>query len=71
MSKIMLASREVAAVDYNPVASELLIEMRKGSAYRVQNVPPIVYNTLVASESPGTYYHLHIRKGNYEISRLR
>lgn len=70
-SKVLLTSREIAAVDYDAGSGRLEIETRKGGLYEIIDVPAHVYETLVASESPGTYYHLHIRKGDYKITRLR
>lgn len=71
MSRITLSSREIAAVDYDPEALRLEVELRKGDVYEIDGVPETIYQTLIASESPGTYYHLHIRKGDYKMTRLR
>lgn len=71
MSKVHLTSREIAAVQYDATSGRLEIETRKGGLFEVSDVPAHVYETLVASQSPGTYYHLHIRKGDYTITRLR
>jgi hypothetical protein len=71
MSRITLSSREIAAVDYDPEALRLEVELRKGSVYEIDGVPETIYQTLITSESPGTYYHLHIRKGDYKMTRLR
>lgn len=71
MSRITLSSREIAAVDYDPHALRLEVELRKGDVYEVAGVPETIYQTLITSQSPGTYYHLHIRKGGYKMTRLR
>lgn len=71
MSKVLLSSREVAAVSYDPAQALLEVELRKGQTYAIRDVPPVVYETLIGSQSPGTYYHLHIRKGDYDIRRVR
>lgn len=71
MSRITLSSREIAAVDYDPHALRLEVELRKGDIYEVAGVPETIYQTLITSQSPGTYYHLHIRKGGYKMTRLR
>ncbi|MCM2476548.1 KTSC domain-containing protein [Rhizobium sp. CG5] len=71
MSKVHLTSREIAAVEYDVGSGRLKVETRKGGLYEITDVPAHVYATLVASQSPGTFYHLHIRKGDYKITRLR
>ena len=71
MSRITLSSREIAAVDYDPEALRLEVELRKGGVYEIDGVPETIYQTLITCESPGTYYHLHIRKGGYKMTRLR
>ncbi|PPJ47395.1 KTSC domain-containing protein [Rhizobium sp. KAs_5_22] len=71
MSRITLSSREIAAVDYDPEALRLEVELRKGDVYEIDGVPETIYQTLITCESPGTYYHLHIRKGDYKMTRLR
>lgn len=71
MSRITLSSREIAAVDYDPEALRLEVELRKGRVYEIDGVPETIYQTLITCESPGTYYHLHIRKGDYKMTRLR
>ncbi|SSC69933.1 unnamed protein product [Ciceribacter sp. T2.26MG-112.2] len=66
-----LSSREIAAVDYDPNALRLEVELRKGGVYEILGVPEAIYQTLITSQSPGTYYHLHIRKGGYRMTQLR
>lgn len=71
MSRMTLSSREIAAVDYDPNALRLEVELRKGDVYQIDGVPEAIYQTLITSESPGTYFHLHIRKGGYPMTRRR
>nr|WP_249116724.1 KTSC domain-containing protein [Ciceribacter sp. L1K23] len=71
VSTVILTSREIAAVSYDDAAARLQVELRKGGLYEVIDVPEPVFHKLCTSPSPGTYFHLHIRKGGYNIRRLR
>lgn len=66
-----LTSRAIASVAYDTVKERLEVELRSGEVHAMDAVPPVVYHNLISSESPGTYYYLHIRKGAYPSTRLR
>nr|WP_280923355.1 KTSC domain-containing protein [Rhizobium halophytocola] len=68
---VFLTSREIASATYDSGKARLQLEMRRGGVYEIAEVPESVYRMLVTCQSPGTYYHLHIRKGDYPIRRLR
>ena len=71
LDTVFLNSREIASATYDVDLCLLRIEMRQGGVYQVSEVPETIYRTLINSQSPGTYYHSHIRKGDYRIRRLR
>lgn len=60
----LLNSSAIRAVDYNESTGELIIYFRSSGGYTFRGVPWEIYSGLVASNSPGTFYHQHIR-GRY------
>ncbi len=59
-----LSSSAIRAVDYNAFNGDLTIYFRSSGGYTFHGVPWDVYDGLVSSSSPGTYYNNHIR-GRY------
>lgn len=61
---IHLNSSAIKAADYNPITKILRIWFPSGGPFNFYRVPSSVYQRLINSNSPGTYYNQNIR-GNY------
>ncbi|HEX6121488.1 MAG TPA: KTSC domain-containing protein [Dongiaceae bacterium] len=57
-------------VDYDARSEELDIGLTTGRTYRYFDVPPDVYEALMAADSKGRFYNDHIRDV-YVCERLR
>jgi hypothetical protein len=71
---IPVTSSQIAAVGYDPIACQLVIRFRGSgrrpeAVYSYAGVPAEVAAALVAAESPGSYFHRHIRQGGYPYRR--
>lgn len=56
-----LRSTAIAAAGYDPDTRELELEFTSGETYTYEDVPPEVYQELIASRSPGRFYHQSIK----------
>ena len=61
MRRIPVDSSALRSVGYDAASRVLELEFSSGDVYRYRNVPPNVYSELMAAESHGTYFALHIR----------
>jgi hypothetical protein len=61
LERITLQSTIVAWVRYLPDLCLLQIGLRTGKDYEYFDVPADTYSGLLAAESKGRYYNLHIR----------
>lgn len=61
-------SSHVKAVRYDSAMAELGIRFADGSEHTYQNVPRQMHEALLASDSPGSFFHRHI-KNNYRHER--
>lgn len=59
-----LSSTALASASYDDESQELEITFTSGRSYTFQSVPADIYEGLVASPSPGSYYNQNI-KGIY------
>jgi len=57
-------------VGYDPVLLALDIEFPNGDVYRYFDVPPSAHAGLLAADSPGRYFHNHIRSHGYRSERM-
>jgi KTSC domain len=61
LERIPLHSTFLAWVGYLPDLRLLQVGLRTGQDYEYFDVPVATYSDLLASESKGRYYNLHIR----------
>jgi hypothetical protein len=71
---IPVASSQIAAVGYDPTARRLVVRFRgygrrPEAVYSYDGVPAEAAAGLIAAESPGAYFHRHIRQGGYPYRR--
>lgn len=59
-----ISSSAIRAVDYHWSSGRLTIYFHSSGGYTFYRVPVEVYNGLVSSSSPGSYYNSYIR-GRY------
>lgn len=64
-----LKSSNLASADYEPDTMELVVTFRSGASYAYSGVDQIVYDDLLAANSPGSYFAKWI-KGRYPDRRL-
>ncbi len=68
MTMTLVKSTNLFAVGYEAWSATLEIHFRNGSVYEYLDVPPGVYDALVAAESPGQFHrqniidHYHFRR---------
>jgi hypothetical protein len=68
--RVPLRSSNLAAVEFDPASSSLIVEFQSGGVYRYVGVAPAVYDGLLRAYSHGRYFHAWIRN-RYQSSRLR
>ncbi len=56
-----LSSSAIAAAGYDRATARLFIRFTSGYTYTYYRVPESVFQRLIASASPGSYYKNHIR----------
>jgi hypothetical protein len=61
---IPLSSSAIKAAGYDPKRRKMYIRFPGGAVYDFCKVPRSVFEELVNSSSPGTYYYEHVR-GRY------
>ena len=72
---IPIVSSQIAAVGYDAATRVLVIKFRASgrmaeAIYSYDGVPPELATGLIAAESPGSYFHRHIRRGQFRYRRL-
>jgi len=67
---IPLSSSNLRAVDYHPFTARLIIVFHGGGLYAYDRVPPTMFHGLLRAESPGRFFHAHIRN-HYTYRRIR
>ncbi|QYD69012.1 KTSC domain-containing protein [Paraburkholderia edwinii] len=61
MEMILVRSRAIRAVGYDPSTMHMRIRFKQGDAYDFCGVPAHIYQGLMDASSKGTYYNDHIR----------
>lgn len=56
-----LRSTHLATADYDPDRQTLDVKLRTGKVYRYFDVPPTVFDDLLAAKSPARYFKTSIR----------
>ncbi len=71
MRLIPLISSQIGGAEYDAATRELVIQFHGQAApvYAYQGVAPELAEGLFAAESPGTYFHRHIRHGPFPYRR--
>ena len=69
MKWIPVSSSNLSAVAYDESTLTLYIEFRSSGVYAYFDVPPSVFQGLLAAPSHGSYHAAHI-KHNYRYRRL-
>jgi hypothetical protein len=67
---IAIDSSVLASVAYDTRTSVLCLEFRSGAIYRYFDVPPILFQALLAADSKGTFFHRFLR-GSFPYALLR
>src|SRR6266849_10531286 len=67
---IPIVSSQITAVGYDAATRELVIKFRDSgrmaeAIYAYDSVLPELATELIAAESPGSYFHRHIRHGQF------
>lgn len=65
-----MTSSTLEAVAYDPAGKRLLIRFRTGAIYEYHDVPPVVYEELLAAPSKGGYFSEFVRP-DYPYRRVR
>ena len=61
MPRLNLLSSAIKVIDYDSATQSLEVELATGRAYRYLDVPPPVFDALLAAKSKGRFYNDHIR----------
>lgn len=61
MQREAVSSSDIKSVGYDTNAQTLEIEFHSGGVYQYFSVPDDVYNSLMAADSHGKYFHAHIK----------
>ena len=61
MKRMMVESRSVSEIGYEPATFELEIEFRNGRSYRYQQVPMAAYRLLLQAPSIGEFVNKQIK----------
>lgn len=65
---VPLRSSNVIATGYEPETLEMTVEFSGGGLYVYSGVPQTVYDQLLTSPSPGSFWQRH--KGSYSYRRV-
>lgn len=65
-----VTSSILVAVAYDPTRKRLLLRFRTGAIYEYENVPPVVYEEMLAAPSKGAYFSEYVRP-DYPYRRVR
>jgi hypothetical protein len=61
MKRTPVKSSNLRSVGYDAATKTLEIEFNNGRVYHYSNVPPHIYEGLMAAASHGTYFQEHIK----------
>ena len=65
-----MTSSILEAVAYDPAGRRLLLRFRTGAIFEYENVPPVVYEEMLAAPSKGGYFSEYVRP-DYPYRRVR
>ena len=69
MQRTPVSSSNIESIGYDESSCTLEIEFNNGSVYQYFDVPTVVYEEFIASDSKGGYLAKNI-KGRYRYSRV-
>lgn len=69
MQRQQVSSSNIASIGYDAASYVLEVEFLNGAVYHYYDVPPAVYEQLMAAASHGTFLNANI-KGAYRYERL-
>ena len=69
MDRNAVTSSNIFSIGYDPAIETLEVEYTNGSIYQYFNVPPNLYEQLMAAPSKGQFMNAYIRNG-YPFSRV-
>jgi len=69
MQRVPVESQAITSVGYDPAGNVLEIEFSEGGVYQYFLVPPSVHRQLMAADSLGNFFRLHIRD-QYDYRRI-
>jgi hypothetical protein len=70
MVRTPVSSSDLASVGYDPTTRVMEIEFVRGAVYEYANIPPAVHAGLMAADSHGKYFNVHV-KHSYAYRRLQ
>jgi len=70
MSRQLVSSSNIRAIDYDASTSTLTVEFHGGRVYQYSGVPESVYRGLMSAASHGSYFSDYI-KDRYSTARIR
>ena len=69
MLSIPIESTTLTSAAYDPAGQVLRLEFRSRAVYCYFDVPPVVYQELIAAESKGSFFNRNIR-GRFRYRRV-
>ncbi|MEJ7746789.1 MAG: KTSC domain-containing protein [Luteimonas sp.] len=70
MDRVVVASRALRSVGYEPNHRMLDIEFVSGSIYRYFDVPDDLHAGLMAADSHGEFFSAHIRDAGFDYQEI-
>lgn len=70
MERKAVQSKDLSIIGYDAKKEELEVTFKNGGVYVYQNVPEVVYQALMLSQSHGLYFNQHI-KDKYPTTKVR
>ena len=62
MDRTPVTSSNITSIGYDTETQTLEVQFTSGAVYQYENVPPDVYQALMAADSIGSYFYYHVRK---------
>lgn len=70
MKHVAVESSELRSVAYERETRVLEVRFVKGERYQYFQVPPSVFDRLLAAESKGRFFNEHVRNAGYRFERV-
>ena len=69
MDRTPITSSNLVSVGYDEKTQVLEVEFKPSSLYQYTGVPKRVYDEMTRAESPGKFFHAHVR-GQYATKKV-